>query len=208
METKTGCFLCEVPLDIMYAESETAIALCGLGPLVPGYTVVGTKAHVASAADVSSQYPEFLEFAEGVRSFLVKHYGSCLVTEHGRMPACVGPAGEPDTHCFHAHFLMFPGVPLVSESARPYFASRQTFSNVREALESALGVAEYFLISPDADEASILTRPGRLIPQFARMLVAKATGHPELTNWRKAPLRDQCISMATQLRALWRTEER
>lgn len=52
METKTGCFLCEVPQDLMYAESETAIALCGLGPLVPGYTVVGTKAHVASAVCV------------------------------------------------------------------------------------------------------------------------------------------------------------
>jgi hypothetical protein len=208
METKTGCFLCEVPKDLMYAEAETAIALCGLGPLVPGYTVVGTKAHVASAADVSSQDPDFLEFAEGVRSFLVKHYGSCLVTEHGRMPACVGPAGEPDTHCFHAHFLMFPGVHLVSESARPYFVSFQTYSSVWLALESALGVAEYFLISPGAAEASILTRPGRLIPQFARMLVADATGHPELTNWRKAPLREECISMAMRLRTLWREDER
>jgi hypothetical protein len=208
METKTGCFLCEVPLDLMYTESETAIALCGLGPLVPGYTVVGAKAHVASAADVSSQDQGFLDFAESVRSFLARHYGSCLVTEHGRMPACVGPAGEPDTHCFHAHFLMFPGVALASDSARTYFASCQTFPSTREALESALGVAEYFFISPSAGEASILTRPGRLIPQFARMLVANATGHPELANWRKAPLRDQCLSMATQLRALWQAEER
>jgi hypothetical protein len=208
MLTETICFLCEVPQDLMYAESETAIALCGLGPLLPGYTVVGAKAHVASAADISSRDTQFLQFAEAVRSFLVKRYGSCLVTEHGRMPACVGPAGEPDTHCFHAHFLMFPGAPPVSDNARSYFASCQTFSSAREALESTQRAAEYFLISPSADIASILTRPGRLIPQFARMLVAQSTGHPDLANWRKAPLRDQCVSMATLLRSLWRTEGR
>jgi hypothetical protein len=208
MATKTGCFLCEVPQDLMYAESETAIALCGLGPLVPGYTVVGTKAHTASAADVSFQDPKFLEFAEGVRSFLIEHYGSCLVTEHGRMPACVGPAGEPDTHCFHAHFLMFPGAPPASDNARPYFATCQTFSSVRDALEFAQGAAEYFLISPSAESASILSRPGRLIPQFARMLVAQSIGIPELANWRKAPRREECVSMATLLRQQWQSEGR
>jgi hypothetical protein len=97
----------------------------------------------------------------------------------------------------------------VSESALSYFfASRQTFSTVKDALGSAKEIAEYFLISPTADVASILTAPSRLIPQFARMLVGQSTGRRELANWREAPQREQCVLTASHLRALWRTEGR
>lgn len=202
MQSETRCFLCDVPKDLVFAESTTAFALCGLGPIMPGYSLVATKSHVASAADVTVTDPTFVGFAEAVRSFLGKQYGNCLLTEHGRMPACVGPAGEADPHCFHAHFLLFPAAPEVLPAARQHFSSILTSGSLADALHTAREQAEYLLISPSSDSASILLRPGRLIPQFARMLVAQAIGKPELTNWRKAPSRPDCVQAASFLRNL------
>src|SRR5665213_1668636 len=46
--SETTCFLCHPSPDLVYAENEDGVALCGLGPLVEGYSVVGTKLHMAS----------------------------------------------------------------------------------------------------------------------------------------------------------------
>lgn len=42
-----------------------------------------------------------------------------------------------------------------------------------EALQ-AVPSSEYTLISPAPDVVSVFTRPGKLIPQFARLLVAES----------------------------------
>jgi hypothetical protein len=187
-------------MDLVYAASETAFALCGLGPIVPGYTVVATKLHTSSGADIAIDNPSFVAFAESVRSFLSLQYGPTLLTEHGRMPACTGPAGKADPHCFHAHFLLFPGAPFVNGIARSYFATEHSWKSVQEALSNASTKREYMLLSPTADSASIFLRPGRLIPQFARRLVAEATGRADLTNWRNHPARREAVEAAYMLR--------
>lgn len=83
----TGCFLCDPPADLTYCKTADGLAISGLGPLVDGYSVVSAVPHVRSAADAAvGGAPEFLPFAERVRSRLIARYGSCLLTEHGRMP--------------------------------------------------------------------------------------------------------------------------
>lgn len=200
------CFLCNPPRDLVYAESDSAFALTGLGPILPGYTVVATKMHAASAADVNEQDSSFVPFAESIRSFLTSRFGSCLLTEHGRMPVCVGASGKADPHCFHAHFLLFPGAPAVLQEARRYFADEHRSDSLIRALEGAVDEKEYLLISPEPRSASILMRPGLLIPQFARKLVADAVGAPELANWRRDPKRAQAVAQADSLR-LWAESE-
>jgi hypothetical protein len=201
MPSDGNCFLCENPEDLIYAQSPDAFALCGLGPLTAGYTVVGTRSHAASAADVNRAVPGFTRFAEEIRSFLTTQYGSCLLTEHGRMPVCIGPTGAHDAHCFHAHFLLFPAAPAILDHARKFFRSAYETSSLAEALNHAEGQEEYMLLSPNATSACVLTRPGKLIPQFARMLVADALGISDQTNWKANPNRETAVKTAVELRA-------
>src|SRR5689334_15782005 len=107
------CFLCAPAADLMYASNGRAFALCGLGPIVPGYSLVATKQHTASAADAVADSTELPKFAEQIRGLLASRYGNCLITEHGRVPVCFDPSGTSDPHCYHAHFLLFPGVPEI-----------------------------------------------------------------------------------------------
>jgi hypothetical protein len=197
-----ACFLCAPEADLIYAGNGNAFALCGLGPIVPGYSLLATKIHKPSAADAFADGTDFLEFAEQIREFLASRYGGCLITEHGRVPVCLGQSGTSDPHCYHAHFLFFPGVPDIVEVASRYFPRVQTTSSLGEALTLASEAKDYFLISPNAKEAHIMSRPDRLMRQFARVLVADAVGKPKLASWRKYPDRQACTNLARHFRTL------
>lgn len=200
-----GCFLCNPDADLVYQSDCTSLALCGLGPIVKGYSVVATRRHIGSAADAAAgEATEFPTFASDIRSKLAGLYGQCLVTEHGRLPVCVDVSGTTDPHCYHAHFLMFPGAPAVEATARSYFRKAEYASSLEEALEIARSHKEYFLVSPDPQRFVIMTRPGRLIRQFARLLVAESLGYPELANWRHHSLREDAALTAAELRGLFR----
>jgi len=147
--------------------------------------VVGTSLHVWSAADaLMSGSDGFLSFAEEIRAFLIAQHGSCLLTEHGRVPVCAGTSGEHESHCFHAHFLLFPSSPDVMgqvEKQCELFFSAESLTN---ALSLASDLPEYFLISPSPQNYRVFRSVGRLPRQFARHLVASELGLPELSDWR------------------------
>ena len=176
-------------------------ALCGLGPVVKAYSVVATRKHIPSAADaVEGDVPEFLEFALHVRAKLSNLFGSCLLTEHGRVPLCLDVSGMTDPHCFHAHFLLFPGAPDIEATACSYFARTECATSLREALAVACQYDEYFLLSAHPDRFVVMTRPGRIIRQFARLLVAEAFGRSELANWRRLSQYEEAAQTARELR--------
>jgi hypothetical protein len=122
------------------------------------------------------------------------------MTEHGRVPACVDVSGTSDPHCYHAHFLLFPAAPPVEEEARKRFAKAEEASTLAGAMEIAALHEEYFLLSASAESFIVLTRPGKLVRQFARLLVADALGESNLANWRRFPGLEQAVSEAAQLR--------
>ncbi len=195
-----GCFLCSPDPDLVYESDQDGVALCGLGPLVRGYSLVATRRHIRSAADALGEVPEFLSFASKIRSALALRFGSCLMTEHGRVPACVDVSGTTDPHCFHAHFLLFPGAPPTEERAREHFKTAEEAGTLAQAMQLASAHEEYFLFSLTPERFVILTRPGKLARQFARFLVADALGDGSLANWRGSPRPDQAKSDAAELR--------
>ena len=194
------CFLCAPDASLVYAGDSSVFVLCGLGPIVEGYSVVGTRVHVRSCADAVVSTPELVPFTEWVRKKLTERYESCLLTEHGRLPVCVPTAA--DRHCLHAHFLLFPGAPDIVEEARRYFAEVAVAPTLEQALAIAHAHEEYFLLSPLANGFFVMTRPGRLIRQFARLLVAEAVGHPERANWARHPDKERVEATATELRRI------
>jgi hypothetical protein len=203
MGNDRGCFLCNPDSEVVYYRDKTSIALCGLGPLVKGYSLVAARNHVHSAADAAlDECVGLLEGLSAVRRHLSHRFGSCLVTEHGRVPVCVNVSGTTDPHCYHAHFLLFPAAPIVETAVRAPFAVIQEASDLAEALKVASTHEEYFLFSPTDTRFLVLTRPGKLVRQFSRMIVASALGEEKLANWRRFPNRESAVADAVELRAL------
>lgn len=198
-----NCFLCNPDAGLVYKNDPAGFALCGLGPIVKGYSVVATQEHVRSAADAAARESlEFCGFVSDVRKKLESSYGPCLITEHGRLPVCIDVSGTTDPHCYHAHFLMFPRAPNIEEEARSYFARVEYASSLDDALSLARAHEEYFLLSPSDKQFAIMTRPGKIIRQFARLLVAESLGSSDLANWRLHSLREEAASTAAELRGL------
>ena len=207
MDSQTDCFLCEPDADLVYSADGHNVALCGLGPLVSGYSVVASRRHIRSCADAAVRNKSLIRFAERIRRMLALQYGSCLLTEHGRMQVCRSTSAA-DAHCYHAHFLLFPGAPPVEVQARSHFATVSTYRTLQDALSAARMEKEYFLFSPKPGQFFIMSRRGRLIRQFARLLVAEAIGLPRTADWARFPNRDQAAATATSLRALIPLEKR
>ncbi|MBE0531588.1 MAG: hypothetical protein IH626_12225 [Rhodospirillales bacterium] len=137
-----------------------------------------------------------------VRSRLGERYGECLVTEHGRVPVCCGSGRPHDAHCFHAHFLVFPGVPDIVPAARHYFKQEQLFGSMAEAMTHASTCYEYFYVSTSQHHHLILSSPLNAPRQLARVLVAQATGRTDLSDWRSTPQFDRVTLIAGDLKSL------
>lgn len=163
-----GCFLCNLPQNLVYLSTPTSFALCGLGPLLPSYSVVAVRRHIRSCADAVLEEPDFGAFLLRVRNMLETVHGSCLVTEHGRLPVCVDTMAS-DRHCYHAHLLLFPGAPSVADAASSYFKSIDPADSLDAALRIARRLNEYFLLSPRPDEFLVMSKHTRIPRQFARL---------------------------------------
>lgn len=197
-----GCFLCRPEEDLVYAHGADGFALSGFGPLMPGYTVLAARLHIGSAADTVRPTPAFVGFAEQIRSTLARRYGSCLLTEHGRMPVCHAVDEHADAHCYHAHFLLFPGAPNVAEAATRYFRSVKTHLSLQSAVEAAsMDEGEYFLLSPSPTTAFVMRGAIGIPRQFARVLVADSIGCSANADWSQRPARGLAVQYARDLRA-------
>lgn len=138
------CFLCAPPRDLLFFECADFFALAGLGPVVDGYSILAAKSHIRSMADLPNSLRKQRDLlVQNLAGQLSQKYGSCLVTEHGRMAACVEDADGHDAHCFHAHFLLFPGARDISGTARSYFSYSESFSEMEPAMAH---------VSPKADD--------------------------------------------------------
>jgi hypothetical protein len=108
------------------------------------------------------------------------------MTEHGRLPVCTRPSGT-ENHCFHAHFLLFPASPDITELSRPHFDQAQEASSLEEALAIARDQQEYFLLSAVPNRFFVMSHHHDLMRQFARHIVAEAVGCTERADWSAFP---------------------
>ncbi|WP_148667171.1 hypothetical protein [Bradyrhizobium amphicarpaeae] len=116
-------------------------------------------------------------------------------------------AGEHDHHCFHAHFLVFPGSEDVSSLASSYFANTAEFSTLDGALAFAALHPEYLLTSPSSSRLFIHSTPLNAPRQLARFLVAWKNGNAHLADWKAWPQRERAISIANTLRTAFVSED-
>jgi hypothetical protein len=185
-----SCFLCNPNRDWIYAQDDAFFAMLGLGPIVEGYSLLATISHTPSMMDLSSSEAEHLsDFTHQVRALLKPHYGDAIITEHGRVAPCIDrDRDKQESHCFHAHRLVFP-VPLdLAGYLNDYGLDVFEYSSFIDCHRNFTWKGEYLYYERPDESCLIAAAPMRLVRQFFRYKVADSVGHPELANWKDFPL--------------------
>lgn len=198
---REDCFLCTPNERLVFHRGDSGYALTGLGPQVPGYTVVGTIDHLDSLTDMTStDLRSHLDYIEHIRGRLIEHYGApCLLTEHGKTPLCSAEFLRTK-HCFHPHALLFPGMPALDADPRGRYHEPQEFPNFADCIEATRNLDQYFLLSPRAELYWLWPTPGDMPAQYARYLVATHLSRPKQVSWREYPEFDVATAYADELR--------
>lgn len=198
---RTDCFLCRPAGKLLVDVGLEYFTMAGLGPLSDGYAIVATMTHPDEEDNPPDPSPELAEYAASVHEALVGHFGSCVMTEHGRMPMCqtIG------SHCFHQHFLFFPGVPDPLKSFRKYFEFEGiSFDTLSDALTFASTLSSnYLLVSANCNQYWIFPAADGLPRQFSRVIIAEHVGSPDLASWQTYPNAEWSIKNAEVLRKIF-----
>ena len=185
------CFLCDPDPRLVFKSSESFVALLGFGPVIEGYSLIATRSHLPSMFDLpDSQVAELQAFKLDVREMLGQLWSSAVITEHGRVGLCTESSAGHETHCFHAHQLVFPSVGDFSDclDASVFNPIRaQTFADARASAGHLTGYLYYEWPDGSALVGNASAEAGR---QFFRGAVAHRLGHPEWQSWQAHPRLD------------------
>lgn len=183
-----GCFLCAPDPDLVYAESPSFVAMLGLGPIGEGYSLIAAREHVPSMFDLDPEsLLELNAFTKRVRARLRPHYGSALVTEHGRVAPCLSRlvrVHEP--HCLHAHRLVFPGIDVFDLAGHAPWIEVSTFSDSSGAAR-AHPSGQYLFAETEGGKSQVAIVSGPFPRQFFRRVVATDKGSQHLADWSMHP---------------------
>jgi hypothetical protein len=197
-----SCFLCTPDPELVFYESENFIALCGLGPITPGYAVFASRAHLRSMFDLGADLlAERAATLDEVVELVGAEFVSPIVVEHGRVGLCgAAPIGSShEAHCFHAHHLLFPQSERFDAALRQLAFRPLEFPDFNAATVGAGHLTEYLYYE---DSAGVLVGhvEDALPRQFFRAAAAAAVGAPHLADWRKHPQHNVAVAAAARLR--------
>lgn len=182
---KGGCFLCNPDTDLLYLSSTRFHAMLGIGPVVEGYTILSTKNHIRSMFDMpSDNIQEYYDFHRKVLELLSSLYGTVIITEHGRVPICDFYNLNRESHCYHAHQLLFPiNIDLLPSLKQNFPKMVKTYCNFTEARQSRTSEGEYiYYEAPNG--ICYVAQNVKFARQYFRMLVAEKIGHIERVDWQ------------------------
>ena len=185
----SNCFLCNPDTDLIFDESAHFLAILGLGPIVEGYSLVASRAHVPSMFDIEDDIVDELEtFTRHIAGRLGAVYAcSVQITEHGRVGLCSERQDKHEPHCYHAHRLLFPTETDFREALTESEIEPLAFGSFSEARLAAGHLVEYLYCENLGEEVLVGTYGGSVPRQFFRTAIAKAVGRPELRSWRAYP---------------------
>lgn len=200
MTNETECFLCHPDRKLTVGSSGNVFSMVGLGPITDRYLMIAANAHVQSFADMYALDQGIATEIEAVRATLQRGPAPLLMTEHGRVPACLGNGDEHDTHCFHAHFLLFQCSGDIENLAESYFMTKECFEDLGDALAYASLRENYHFLSPHSNKHVVFTGALNVPRQFFRNLVALVEDQPDLADWRARLNREKAIADAAKER--------
>lgn len=197
-----GCFFCEQSEDrlqrVLY-ETEHFYVLLGLGPIVEGFALLVAKEHTRSMFDLpEDKRAAYLAEKNKLKRLIEDTYhNSVIVTEHGRVQACVVEDEEAhDKLCYHAHQLFFPiGTDLSALDREGPFTKVFEDSSLFHLPASDLQEHdEYLLFENQEGHVFVFRVNGKCPRQYMRYLVARSVGQPELASWQRFPDREKILA--------------
>lgn len=203
-----SCFLCKPDLQLLYHRNPMWQAVCGLGPITDGYTVVSPREHAPLLERFTSEaLTEYSCYLQTIRNALRRTYGTPLLAEHGRMPMCRSHP-RAGNQIYHQHFLLFPGMSLdFFGEAVDNATDRSSASSLHDAINRLPRCDPYILLSPDESNYLILSYPSGYPPQYIRYVAARALLDEKRGSWRHYPYKQRAVKAAETLR-LHMNEER
>ena len=185
------CFFCDPDRDRVLYISEHFYVLLGLGPIVEGYVILVARQHIRSMFDLPTEIRAAYEHEKQLlKSVINDTYGPSIVTEHGRIQACVSEDEEAhDLMCYHAHQLFFPLTIELGDLSKegPFekvFEGARLFEMSPSTLQDE---DEYLLFENSGGGTDVYKVNGKCPRQYLRYLVARSVGRPELANWQRYP---------------------
>lgn len=200
-QKERACFLCYPGQKLVYKSSQNFYAMLGLGPVLEGYTVVASFAHLTSMLDLTEELAEErCIFVLEMRRVLNKIYGPCIITEHGRVPASnyydpthydptdYYDSTESNKHHYHAHSLVFPIdldlTPSLHEEFSGCVSAYDSFHDARQYAE--MGVEYLYYEKPNGSCLLVVPKSG-FRRRYFRHLVAEQFGCPQIEDWHEYP---------------------
>jgi hypothetical protein len=190
-----ACFFCaqNEQARILY-QSEHFYVLLGLGPIVEGYVILAARQHIRSMFDLPEDIRvSYINEKQRLKQLINETYGPSIVTEHGRIQACVIEDEEAhDLLCYHAHQLFFPidlDLSTLSQEG-PFEKVFEGASLFAMSSSDLLDDDEYLFFENSAGRVFIYKVRGKCPRQYMRYLVARSIGKPELASWQKYPAYD------------------
>jgi hypothetical protein len=204
------CFFCHPERDRVLYESEHFYVLLGLGPIVEGYVLLVAKLHIRSMFDMPpkmrSAYDQEKKY---LKQLIHSTYGPAIITEHGRVRACILEDEEAhDLLCYHAHQLFFPvDVDLGALSHEGPFGKVFEGSSLFDLDASVLQEEdEYLLFENTIGQVFIHKVAGKCPRQYMRYLVARSVGRPELANWHHFPEPEKILAAKSRYASVLSSE--
>lgn len=187
-ERRLDCRFCSPPEPqrIVY-RGEHLYVMVSLGPIVEGYSLLLSKTHIPSCADIPlGLLPEFFQVKEYIRGVLTDVYGACSFYEHGKSGSCL-PAGRGEQHCYHAHLHCVPTTMELLEDIAEYFTPIAASEwLVRADLRKDIGEGYFYYENPTG-QAFYFAADRPIRSQFLRWVLASRLGKPERANWQVFP---------------------
>lgn len=194
-EINTSCRFCLQPDKerILY-ETDNFYVLVSLGPIVEGYLLIVTKAHIGACLNIPKELlPEFILLKEKVSKILINVYGSCIFYEHGKIGSSL-TLNNSSKHCYHAHLHCIP-VNVDLNSIIEKELSFQAFTSFDDAYLNMNNVKKYLYV--ENHRINIYQSDKSLRKQYLRFKLAEALGKSEEWDWvnnQNWPLIEQSIA--------------
>lgn len=79
-----NCLFCQIPEDRVIYRLRDFLLCVGLGPIIPGHILIIPNKHIKSFTNLSvDQNNAFNSIRSKIKMTFEKHFGSCLMFEHG-----------------------------------------------------------------------------------------------------------------------------
>lgn len=201
------CLFCSIqemsnpsnPEDEIIDESENFYAKAALGHFVFGYTLIISKDHLLSFANLPEHlFPELEAFRDSV---LEKLHTICRhpinIMEHGAISRCRRGGACID----HAHLHLMP----LAADLYPLLSKKFSFyelGSIRELRRFKGAQIPYLYYQREGFRGHGVQLSQEVPSQLLRRIACQAMGQPELWDWRDKPLRDPLQQFTSEYKRL------